>query len=415
MKERLLYSALATLGCWLGEGNPALAQDWTWSSAPTKYWESIASSADGARLVAVAAGFTSPPTDATIYVSTNSGGSWFRALASSNIMWQTVACSADGSRMVAAASGIIGAFGGPICSSADGGMTWALTSAPSNFWRSVASSADGVQLAAAANGLGSGPIYTSTNSGATWVQSGAPVTNWAAIASSADGMKLAAAVQGGTVVENGYLVNRRGLIYASTNGGAIWRPTSAPGTNWYAIASSADGTRLAAAAFMGLIYTSIDSGATWKATSAPSSAWIAIASSADGRRLLAGADDTGVPIYCSDDSGMTWTSQGSLRGLDWSGVASSADGNLLVATTFNGGIARLRSTPQPKLGISRSRGSLTASWTVPSANYSLQYSITCGAGWTDLSALTAMNLTNLRYEVVVPATNSRSFYRLESR
>jgi photosystem II stability/assembly factor-like uncharacterized protein len=46
-----------------------------------------------------------------------------------------------------------------------------------------------------------------------------------------------------------------------------WRKVESQGVsapqNWQAIASSADGTMLAAAVFGGKIYTSTDSGATW--------------------------------------------------------------------------------------------------------------------------------------------------------
>jgi photosystem II stability/assembly factor-like uncharacterized protein len=42
-----------------------------------------------------------------------------------------------------------------------------------------------------------GGVYTSTNSGATWTQTGAPTTlYWHSIASSADGTKLVAAAYG---------------------------------------------------------------------------------------------------------------------------------------------------------------------------------------------------------------------------
>ena len=45
---------------------------------------------------------------------------------------------------------------------------------------------------------------------------------------------------------------------------SLWTLTSASyGVNWYAIASSADGSHLAAVVYGGGIYTSTDSGATW--------------------------------------------------------------------------------------------------------------------------------------------------------
>ena len=38
-----------------------------------------------------------------------------------------------------------------------------------------------------------GPIYTSTNFGATWTESAAPTNSWLSVATSADGTKLVAA------------------------------------------------------------------------------------------------------------------------------------------------------------------------------------------------------------------------------
>ncbi len=85
-----------------------------------------------------------------------------------------------------------------------------------------------------------------------------------------------------------------------------WIQTSAPITNWTSVSSSADGSRLVAAAGarflgfttqhgVGLIYTSADSGATWTATSAPSTNWTSVASSADGAKLVAVAGDASFP------------------------------------------------------------------------------------------------------------------------
>src|SRR5882757_3220497 len=68
--------------------------------------------------------------------------------------WESVASSADGSKLVAVANGII-------ITSADSGNSRIYAGAPSNEWYSVASSADGNKLVAA---VYEGGIYTSTNS-----------------------------------------------------------------------------------------------------------------------------------------------------------------------------------------------------------------------------------------------------------
>src|SRR5882762_3964943 len=125
-KDRVL--AIVAPGILLTSAISVIAQDWTLTSAPNKNWLSVASSADGSKLVAVVG-------PGRIYTSTNSGATWI----SNNV--------------------------------------------PNTFWRSVASSADGGKLIAAVDG---GLIYTSTNAGATWVTNGAPSKDWFSVASSAD-------------------------------------------------------------------------------------------------------------------------------------------------------------------------------------------------------------------------------------
>jgi hypothetical protein len=69
------------------------AKTWTQTSAPTNYWSSIALSADGSKLVAVAG--SSPvftPRISPIYISTNYGSTWTPNTATSNY-WSSVASS----------------------------------------------------------------------------------------------------------------------------------------------------------------------------------------------------------------------------------------------------------------------------------------------------------------------------------
>ena len=68
----------------------------------------------------------------------------------------------------------------------------------------------------------------------------------------------------------------------------IWtQATNAPSKTWWSVASSADGTKLVAAAYGGAIYTSPDSGVTWISNNVPVRNWFSVASSADGMRLVA--------------------------------------------------------------------------------------------------------------------------------
>jgi hypothetical protein len=142
MKMNCLRMALGVLSGLLAVVNPALAQTWIQTSAPTEYWQSVASSANGTKLVAAAPG-------APIYTSSDSGATW-TASSSPITNWTCVASSSDGTNLVA----VVG-FGlsyptnaGLIYTSADAGGTWTATSAPSTNWSGVASSSDGTKLTA---------------------------------------------------------------------------------------------------------------------------------------------------------------------------------------------------------------------------------------------------------------------------
>lgn len=153
---------------------------------------------------------------------------------------------------------------------------------------------------------------TAIISGAVWTPRDSTRT-WQAVASSADGTKLAAVVFFGS-------------IYTSTDSGATWTPR-ANSQNWSSIASSSDGVKLVAAINGGSIHTSIDSGVTWvpRPFNGPV---VSVASSADGTKLVLAAGNGG--IHTSNDSGATWTLREGTR--FWSQVASSSDGTKLVAT-----------------------------------------------------------------------------------
>jgi hypothetical protein len=195
-------------------------------------------------------------------------------------------------------------------------------------WSALAMSADGIVMTAA----GSTNIYISTNSGAIWLPTSAPGQYWAAIASSADGSKLIAAASP---------VGYAGGIYTSTNFGTSWTSNNVPNPNyWNAVASSADGTRLIATAgyyssSAGPVCISTDSGNTWAQTGAPVTDWCSVASSADGSKLLAGT--FGGPVYLSTNSGGTWMLQTNLPAARWETMALSADGRILMAVAYEVG------------------------------------------------------------------------------
>jgi hypothetical protein len=175
---------------------------WTPANAPFTNWDSVASSANGSNWVAAV--ILPPPQSAQIpplgyiYTSTDGGLDWTLMTNAPNLQYQSVASSADGTKLLATGVGYLNGVGNPdlIYTSTNSGSSWISNSLPYEEWNQVASSADGRTLAAVSifNLLGSGPgyIYTSTNSGTTWVLNRVPSQYWFAIASSADGDTLLA-------------------------------------------------------------------------------------------------------------------------------------------------------------------------------------------------------------------------------
>jgi hypothetical protein len=123
-----------------------------------------------------------------VYTSKDSGKTWVLNNLPS-LAWYSIASSADGNKLVAVAGG--STTTGPVYTSTDSGNTWISNSMPARRWVSVASSGDGTKLVA---GTYTDYAYISRNSGNTWSSKGAPSAYWSAITSSADGNKLAAVV-----------------------------------------------------------------------------------------------------------------------------------------------------------------------------------------------------------------------------
>lgn len=150
---------------------------------------------------------------------------------------------------------------------------------------------------------------------------------WAPVASSSDGTKLAAG-------------DYFGDIWTSTDSGVNWvdRTSSLGSKSWKAIASSSNGTKLAAVVYNGGLYTSADSGATWtdRTSAAGTRDWASIVSSSDGTKIYATAH-TGT-LMVSTDSGATWTSRASsdMSTRVLNNVTVSTDGQKLAVASDNG-------------------------------------------------------------------------------
>lgn len=268
-------------------------------------------------------------------------GTWTQTSALATNWW-SLSCSADGTKLAAVnyiSPDPFNSFGSPVYLSTDSGETWApidnenVTACfePAVLqWDLITSSADGNTLFAAANG---GPFYFSTNAGVNWTFTGpfepSSLAGWTGLASSGDGSRLAAT--GGVG------------IFTSIDSGNTWTATSAAenGSGWTSVVSSADGCRLAATTFFDTIYISTNAGTDWFPTTAPAGVWSSIASSVNSSKLVAATHDNGRyggfpgAIYMSADFGITWTLTGAPRAA-WQSVASSADGNIFVAAQDNG-------------------------------------------------------------------------------
>ena len=166
----------------------------TWKSTTTPAtdaWIAVASSANGSKLVGADA------TASAIYTSDDGGNTWTQHSPPLQA-FTSLASAADGTRLVAVSQG--NGSGGPIFISTDSGLNWAPTTAPVTNWVSVASSADGRTLIAASGGSSAlGRLYLSTDAGATWHPTNTLLAHWSSVAASADGSKLLAAENGGHI------------------------------------------------------------------------------------------------------------------------------------------------------------------------------------------------------------------------
>ena len=373
------------------------AQVWVPTSAPTNNWQSIACSADGTRVVAVAGGFSSA---GPIVISTNSGASWFQSAGAPSKNWTSVASSADGTKLAAVI------YGGGIYTSTNSGNTWKSNSVPVSNWRCIAASGDGSKLMAVNYPSGLYNLYWSSNSGDSWIPTNAPTGN---------PYKIAAASAGNRWM----IASDVGPVLVSTNFGGTWTTNGGvPSQRWESVVVSADGLTLLAGANLynagnGVLYASTNLGGSWRSNSLPSQSWVSLAVSADGSKLCA---NTSFNLFTSTNAGKTWASNniyGNANVSDRSGACVSADGSVMLASSFSGVIWRRLSQSKPVLGIVRAAAAQKISWTVPSTNFVMQQSSDL-QNWTDATNAPTLNLTNMQNEIVLPSAGGNYFYRLKT-
>jgi photosystem II stability/assembly factor-like uncharacterized protein len=357
------------------------AQTWT-SSTASSYWLTVASSADGKKLMAITSG-------AKPLFSTNSGSTW-NSYPSWPDGYLSAAISADGTKLL-----VPSLTSRYLYFSTNMGNTWLQTSAPQNYWQSVACTPDGTKLFA---GIENGGVWISPDSGSTWDQTSLPNADWLSLATSADGRKIVASTGS--------------QIYASTNAGYRWQQLIIASGN--SVATSADGGVLVVTG-NGSTYISTNFGNTWatsviNGSSAGGATGNSIAISADGKYVAI----TGInsKIYTSTNSGVTWVTDNVPSG--WYGIASSADGLRLVAiSAFGPGIWIGQYVPSPRLKLTPSSGNIGLSWTIPSTNFVLQQSFDL-YNWSVVTNAPVLNLNNLQNQVALPASNGSAFFRLST-
>jgi hypothetical protein len=368
----------------LGAAKPAFALSWWNTSAPYTNWSSIASSADGTRIVAtVFCGWSGG-----IYRSEDSGATWTQTSAPIT-NWSSIASSADGRRLVAA--GTWACAPGPLYVSTNSGTTWTQTSAPIGSWCSVASSADGKRLIAA--GFDKTPVpFISTDFGVTWTETTVPCTNCRSVTSSADGQQLAAATSEET-------------IFISTNAGSSWNIAGPPARGSCASLSGDGRVLVVVGAYDHPICVSTNLGGTWTVTPVPlntDSGWCAT-SSADGSKWVIGGQRY---LYTSTNYGTTWERQ---ENGGFVSIASSADGSKLVGV--NGTHIYTSIITSPQLSMSSSGNALRLSWPSYISSFAVQTTPDLAlTNWANVEA--TPSLSNGHYQVTFTPTNSQSFFRL---
>ena len=168
---------------------------------------------------------------------------------------------------------------------------------------------------------------------------------WLSIASSSDGTKLAA----GSETDG---------IFTSSDGGSTWTQSIPfPNTEWNAITSSSDGNKLAVASFSGPIRTSTDGGLTWydnEPINQPQRAE-SITSSSDGTKLAFVTAGSGLiepgEIWtstngaCSGPNCVSWSKATTglppssiFNPVPYQTITSSFDGTKLAAGIYSGSI-----------------------------------------------------------------------------
>ena len=253
------------------------ASDSHWTLRPQGipgHWAGVTYSSDGTHI------YAAPHTDINGhmgYIHQYVSGHWSPS-PNAYGNWTSVACSSNGAVAVATqGSNSMGGrtVYGNLFVSTDEGAAWRIPDRVGmGVWTSSAVSLDGAVMVAAqeVDETGyAGQIWTSTDAGISWTSNG-PHMNWSSVGMNSNGTLMLAAAGGG------------GAVYASSNFGETWTPTSQNGNR---VGVSPDGTTIVVGEEEGRLAVSFDGGSNWvQQIGSPRSSWSSLALSSNGRHIV---------------------------------------------------------------------------------------------------------------------------------
>lgn len=223
-----------------------------------------------------------------------------------------ISSSSDGSRMVTCSRY------GYIYTSSDSGRNWEpITSLGVKPWKDITSSSNGSIIVALENM--NGYIYISNDYGASWIEKTNLVRNWSFVDSSADGSKIVAAANGS-------------YIYTSNDYGNTWTERSQSGSSWwnYLSCSLDDCSKIIAVSDDDVLISS-NSGASWSSVDYFSDPYLvtSVSMSSDASVIVVNSDGF---VYTSFDLGNTWRKESSLDSVFWYSSLLSHDGSRFISS-----------------------------------------------------------------------------------
>lgn len=186
--------------------------------------------------------------------------------------------------------------------------------------------------------IAAGVFHEAEAQAQTWAQIPFQGTNFQAVACSADGTKVLVV----EMVRPGTAPTNEGPLWLSTDSGTTWNTLGLdiPSTNtWGPAAMSADGSKIfvgtggSLSGRLGSIFCSYDGGSTWTVTTSPTRHWQYMACSGNGQTVIATAPTSSAGrCYISYDAGVSWNSNGVVTAQ----VGCSANGMVIMGMGSSG-------------------------------------------------------------------------------